>query len=214
MDGSVLQHIEFIRIDEAKLLVILVSQGGALQQRVIRVKAPYTQDELTRAGNYLIEQFSGSTLLEIRRELVRLMQQERLQYDRLMRGLIESWSQALDADESTEAVYVHGTGNILSGVEVSDISRMQDLFRVFEEKGRLVKILNECLASDEPVQVLIGSELGDPCLAGCTVITSPYLRQDSASGFMGVIGPVRMEYRKGISVVRYLADVCGRIINA
>jgi heat-inducible transcriptional repressor len=135
----------------------------------------------------------------------------------MMRNLLESWSRALElTDSSSESVYLHGTGTILSSVDLSDVNRMQDLFRVFEEKGRLVQILNECLGSDadDRVQIMIGSELDDPCLAGLTVITSSYLQRDAASGFMGIIGPSRMEYRKGISVVSYLADVCGRMINA
>jgi heat-inducible transcriptional repressor len=216
IDISVLQHIEFIRLDDRKILVILVSKSGQVQQKVIPADEPYSQEELVRAGNYLVEQFSGSTLPEIRRELVRLMQEERMQYDKMLRNLIETWSETLDqSDPSTESVYVHGTGNILSNVDFSDVARMQELFRVFEEKGRLVNILNECLDSDsdDGVQIMIGSELGDPCLEGFTVITSPYLGQNAASGFMGIIGPTRMEYRKGISVVSYLANVCGRMIT-
>jgi heat-inducible transcriptional repressor len=212
---SILQHIEFIRLDHSKILIILVSQGGLLQQKVIRVDEPYTQDELTRAGNYLVEQFSGHTLLHIRQELVGMMARERMQYDRMLRNLLKKWSEALDRDDSSpdESVYVQGTGNILSNVEPGDIGRMQELFRVFEEKGRLVAILTACLGreSDDRVQVMIGSELGHPCLEGFTVITSPYLRCESESGFMGIIGPTRMEYRKGISVVSYLADLCGRM---
>jgi heat-inducible transcriptional repressor len=214
---SVLQHIEFVRLDGAKILVILVSQSGSLQQKMIRVGEPYSQEELIRAGNYLVDKFSGHTLVEIRRELVRLMQEERMQYDKMMRNLIETWCMSLDqTDPSVESVYVHGTGNILSNVEFFDVARMQDLFRVFEEKSRLVAILNECLGVDsvDGVQIMIGSELGDPCLEGFTVITSPYLQRESTTGFMGIIGPTRMEYRKGISVVRYLANVCGRMINA
>jgi len=214
---SVLHHIEFVRLDEAKILIILVSQGGLLQQKVIRVDEPYTQEELTRAGNFLVEQFSGRTLRSIRQELVRMMDRERILYDRMMRKLLEKWSETLDQGTTSaeESVYVQGTGNILPHVDPSDIGRMQELFRVFEEKGRLVAILTACLGreSDDRVQVMMGSELGDPCLEGFTVITSPYLRRESESGFMGIIGPTRMEYRKGISVVSYLAELCGRMIT-
>jgi heat-inducible transcriptional repressor len=214
---SVLQHIEFVRLDQARILVILVSQSGLAQQKVIRVGASYSQEELIRAGNYLVEQFFGRTLVEIRGELVRLMQEERMQYDKMMRNLIESWSKTLDqTDPSVESVYLHGTGNILSKFESFDVARMQELFRVFEEKSRLVTIINECVAAEsgDGVQITMGSELGDPCLEGFTIITSPYVRRDSATGFMGIIGPTRMEYRKGISVVSYLANACGRMINA
>jgi heat-inducible transcriptional repressor len=215
---SVLQHIEFVRLDDTKVLIILVSQGGLLEQKVIRVDEPYTQEELTRAGNFLVEQFSGLSLRYIRQELVRMMDRERMLYDRMMRKLLQKWSEAIDADGASmdESVYVQGTGNILPHVDPSDIGRMQELFRVFEEKGRLVAILTACLGSesDDRVQIMMGSEFGDPCLEGFTVITSPCVGRESESGFMGIIGPTRMEYRKGISVVSYLADLCGRMITA
>ena len=88
-------------------------------------------------------------------------------------------------------------------------SGIEELFRLFEEKDRLVKILNECLPNDpeERVQIMIGSQLGTPCMQGLTFITSPYGRRDGTAGFLGIIGPTRMEYRKGISVVGYVADV-------
>lgn len=217
IDVSVLQHIEFIRLDEGKLLVILVSQTGSVEQKVIHVDEAYSQDELVRAGNYLVERFSGCTLPEIRRELVLLMRQERMQYDTMLRRLLATWSHALDeADPSAGSVYLHGTGNILPNLDLSDVARMQELFRMFEEKGRLVKILNGCLGPDsaDGVQITIGSELGDPCMRGFTVIGALCPGGGATAGFMGIIGPTRMEYRKGISVVSYLANLCGRMIHA
>ena len=214
---SVMQHIEFVRLDDEKILVILVSQSGFVQQKLIRVKDPFSQDQLTRAGNYLVERFSGSTLPEIRKDLVAMMREERMMYDRLLAHLLESWCKSLDEDDtSAEFVYVQGTGNILSKVDFRDMARIEELFRLFEEKDRLVKILNECLPSDreERVQIMIGSELGAPCMQGLTFITSPYGRKDGTAGFLGIIGPTRMEYRKGISVVGYVADVFDRMISA
>ena len=217
LEISAMQHIEFVGLGGEKILVILVSQSGIVQQKLIRVKDGFSQDQLTRAGNYLVERFSGSTLPEIRRELVQMMREERLQYDRLLAHLLESWSESLDEEgTSAEFVYVQGTGNILSKVDFRDMARIEELFRLFEEKDSLVKILNECLPSyrDERVQIMIGSELGAPCMQGLTFITSPYGRRDGSAGCLGIIGPTRMEYRKGISVVGYVADVFDRMISA
>ena len=214
---SVMQHIEFVRLDDEKIIVILVSQSGIVQQKLIRVKDAFSQEQLTRAGNYLVERFAGSTLPEIRRELVELMREERMLYDSLLAHLVESWSESLEEeDSSAEFVYVQGRGNILSKVDFRDMARIEELFRLFEEKDRLVKILNECLHSDpeERVQIMIGSELGTPCMQGLTFITSPYGRRDGTAGFLGIIGPTRMEYRKGISVVGYVANVFDRMISA
>ena len=219
IETSVIQHIEFVRLDDAKILVILVSKSGLLQQKLIRVSEPYSQEELTRAGNYLVERFSGSTLPDIRRQLVSAMQQDRILYDRMMRNLVETWAKTLsdsEEDGAAESAYVQGTGNIISQVDLSDVDMMQELFRVFEEKGKLVKILNACLPDEtgDGVQVTIGSELGTPCMRDFTLITSPYVQREGVTGVLGIIGPTRMEYRKGISVVLYLANAFSRRINA
>lgn len=216
IEASALRHIEFLRVDDEKILVIFVSRTGLLQKKLVRVEESYSQDELTRAGNYLTEKFAGSTLPEIRRVLLEMMQEERFLYDRMMHDLMRSWSESLEdgEDPSGDSVYLHGTGNILGQIDPSDLARMQELFRLFEEKGRLVKILNECLpardADQDRVQIAIGSELNSPVMRGFTVITSPYLLADRGAPFVGIIGPTRMQYRKGISVVSYLADVFSR----
>ena len=213
---SAMQHIEFVRLDDRKILVILVSQSGFLQQKLVRVTEAYSQDELTQAGNYLVERFSGCTLRQIRKELVRMMGEERLTYDRLLRVFLESWAQSFDGEEpSQDVVFLQGTGNIVSKIDFHDVARIEELFRLFEEKDRLVRILNECLPpeAEERLQIRIGSELGAPCMQDLTFITSSYGSRDGKSGFLGIIGPTRMEYRKGISVVGYVADVFDRMIS-
>jgi heat-inducible transcriptional repressor len=87
---------------------------------------------------------------------------------------------------------------------------------MFEEKGRLVKILNECIASNpqETVKIAIGSELGVPNLRDFTLITSQYASSDHTTGFLGIIGPTRMQYERGISIVGYLGRLVGEMINA
>jgi heat-inducible transcriptional repressor len=216
IEVSTLRHIEFIRVEDEKILVIFLSRTGLLQKKRIRVNEAYSQEELTRAGNYLTGKFAGRTLPEIRRLLLEMMQEERFLYDRMMHDLMRSWSDSLGAGEepSGDSVYIHGTGNILGQVDPPDMARMQELFRLFEEKGRLVKILNECLgprdSDQDRVQIAIGSELNSPVMRDFTVITSPYLLAGRGAAFVGIIGPTRMQYRKGISVVSYLAGVFSR----
>ena len=219
IEASVLQHIEFVGLENGKILVLLVLRPGQVQQKLIRMSTPYTQEELTRAGNYLVEKFLGMTLSEIHRRLVEMMKEERIQYDIMVRNLLETWSRSLteiEDETSKESVYVQGTGNILTQIGLSNVERMKELFRMFEEKGRLVKILNECLPpnSDDSVRIMIGSELGTPCMHDFTLITSPYLQDGRTNGFIGVMGPLRMEYRRGISVVGYMARMFSRMTTA
>lgn len=215
MAATVLKHIEFVDLGEGKILVILVSKAGLLQRKLIRVAGRYSQDDLDKAGKYLVEKFTGKSLTEIRNELLRLMQAERTLFDRML-SLLRTWGESLDSDAGADAIYVQGTSNMLSQPEFADVDRMRTLFQMFEEKGRLVKILNECISSNPPegVRIAIGSELGIPNLRDFTLITYCYASTERTTGFLGIIGPTRMEYERGISIVGYLGRVVGEMINA
>src|SRR5262245_48493579 len=216
MAATVLKHIEFVDLTDGKILVIFVSTSGSLQRKLIRVTERYTQEELDRAGRYLVEKFSGKTLTEIRNELLHMMQAERALFDRML-SLLETWRESLDQEPvPPDSVYVQGTANIISQPEFADVERMRLLFQLFEEKGRLVKILNECISSSSPdsVKIAIGSELGVRDMRDFTLITSSYVSSDHTTGFLGIIGPTRMEYERGISIVGYLGRLMGEIINA
>jgi len=216
MATTVLKHVEFVNLTDGKILVIFVSTAGLLQRKLIRVNERYSQEDLDRASRYLEEKFSGKTLMEIRNELLHMMQAERSLFDRML-SLLQTWRESLDQQPiSTDSVYLQGTANIISQPEFSDVERMRTLFQMFEEKGRLVKILNECISSTAPegVRIAIGSELGVPDMREFTLITSSYVSSDHTTGFLGIIGPTRMEYERGISIVGYLGRLVGEMINA
>jgi len=215
MGATILKHIEFLDLSDGKILVIFVSTSGLVQRKLIRVGERYMQDELDKAGRYLVEKFSGKTLTEIRNELLRMMQAERSLFDRML-SLLQSWGETLSEPAAADGIYLQGTTNIINQPEFADVQHMRMLFQMFEEKGRLVKILNECIASNPPegVKIAIGSELGVPDMRGFTLITSSYASSDHTTGFLGIIGPTRMEYERGISIVEYLGRIVGEMINA
>jgi heat-inducible transcriptional repressor len=205
-----LKHIEFLNLGDGKILVIFVSTSGLVQRKVIRLKDSYQQAELDRAGRFLVERFSDRTLTEIRNELLRMMEAERTIYDRMLK-LLCSWNDTLEGELEPESVYVQGTVNLLDQAQFENLGPLRELFRMLEEKGRLVKILNECIAanSSSPVKIAIGSELGIPGMREFTVVTSSYVARDRTVGFLGIIGPIRMEYDRVISTVGYL----GRLVS-
>ena len=216
MAATVLKHIEFVDLTDGKILVIFVSTSGLLQRKLIRVGELYSQDELDKAGRYLVEKFSGKTLTEIRSELLHMMQAERMLFDRL-ESLLQTWRDSLDQETiAVDSVYLQGTANIINQPEFADVERMRMLFQMFQEKGRLVKILNEFISSSPPegVRIAIGSEIGVPDKRDFTLITSSYASSDHTTGFLGIIGPTRMEYERGISIVGYLGRLVGGMINA
>ena len=143
------------------------------------------------------------------------MQAERSFFDRML-TLLRTWGESLSEDSEADPIYIQGTSNMLHQPEFADVERMRMLFQMFEQKGHLVKILNECISSNPPdgVKIAIGSELGNPKMRDFTLITSSYASTDRTAGFLGIIGPIRMEYERGISVVGYLGRVVGEMINA
>jgi len=209
-----LKHIEFLDLGDGKILVIFVSTSGVVQRKVIRLKEHYHQAELDRAGRFLVERFSDRTLTEIRNELLRMMEAERTIYDRMLR-LLCMWNDTLEGETEPESIYVQGTVNMLDHAEFANLGPLRELFRMLEEKGRLVKILNECIASNSSssVKIAIGSEMGIPSMREFTVVTSSYVAKDRTLGFLGIIGPVRMQYDRVISTVGYLGRLVGQRIN-
>ena len=143
------------------------------------------------------------------------MQFERTLFDRML-TLLRTWSETPQEDAPPAAIYLEGTANILNQPEFADVERMRTLFQMFEEKSRLVKILNECISNSPPegVKISIGSELGIPDMRDFTLIACSYASNDRTPGFLGIIGPTRMEYERGISIVSYLGRVVGEMINA
>jgi len=209
-----LKHIEFLDLGDGKILVIFVSTAGLVQRKVIRLKDHYQQGELDRAGRFLVERFSDRTLTEIRNELLRMMEAERTIYDRMLK-LLCTWNDTLEGETEPESIYVQGRLNLLDHAQFANLGPLRELFRMLEEKGRLVKILNECIASNSssPVKIAIGSELGIPAMRDFTVVTSSYIAKDSTVGFLGIIGPIRMEYDRVISTVGYLGRLVSQRIN-
>jgi heat-inducible transcriptional repressor len=214
-----LEHIEFVKLADQRVLVVLVSAPNIIHNKIIRLNEDLSQDELERTARYLNAEFSGKSLVAIRSEIVELMRQEKVLYDKLMRNAIVLCSTSLDDDaDSVGEVYVDGTSNILAQPDFADLQRMRDLFRTFEEKSRLVKILSECIERDRSlagsVRVIIGTEHAVAAMQDCTLITAPYrIGPGDAMGTISVVGPMRLEYARLITVVNHLARMVEQMFS-
>jgi heat-inducible transcriptional repressor len=216
---NVLQHIEFMHLADNRILVVLVSASNIVHNKIIRVDESLSQTELERTARYLNAEFTGKSLLAIRAEILELMREEKALYDKLLLNAMMLCDRSLEGEEATTGeVYVDGASNILTKPDFSDAQRMRELFRTFEEKSRLVKILNECVTRDQPfagdVQVVIGREHITPSMQACTLITAPYrIGTGDATGALGVVGPMRIEYERTVAVVNYLARLIERMLR-
>jgi len=208
-----LKHIRFVRLPDSRILVVLVSSSNIVHDKVITLNEEFSQDELDRTARYLNVEFGGKSLLTIRDEIIALMREEKALYDKLLRNAMLLCERSLQGeDEATAEVYLDGTSNILAKPEFAGAEGMRELFRTFEAKSRLIKILNECVASKSgvgSVRVIIGRENVASSMQRCSVITTSYRVGGDVSGTLGVVGPMRIEYGRLMAVVNYL----GRFIE-
>jgi heat-inducible transcriptional repressor len=211
---EMLHHIEFVKLTELRILAITVSNAGRVQDCVIRIDTEFTQDELNSTARYLIENFRGLTLEEIREELLGRLREEKALYDKLLQDAVILCSQNLQEGDRAD-IFIEGASNILTKPDFGDTERMRALFKMFEQKSRIVKILNECIESGqiEQVSVRIGGENKLEDMKGCTVIVSRcFYRGGAAVGGIGVVGPMRLEYDRLIGIVDYTAKLFERVM--
>lgn len=207
-----LKHIEFVQLPDKRILVVLVSTSNIIHNKVIRTNDEFTQDELDSTARYLNAEFGGKSLLAIRSEIVELMKEEKALYDRLLRNAVLLCESSLEGEETARGeIYVDGASNILSKPDFADVERMRELFKTFEEKSRLIKILNECVSHETQtfpgdVHVVIGREHPTSSMQNCALITAPYRAgSDGSIGTLGVVGPMRIEYARIMAMVNYMA---------
>ena len=213
-----LEHIEFLQLSDGRILVVLVFASSVVQNKIIRIDEPLTEEELERAARYLNTEFGGKSLQTIRAEVIALMREEKALYDRLLRNAVMLFERSVEADDAeTGDVYIDGASNILAKPDFADVERLRELFRTFEAKSRLVKILNECIAGEPvfgDVHVVIGREHSAPSLQSCALITAPYrLGPGFVAGTVGVVGPMRLEYARTIAAVNYIARLVERVLR-
>ncbi|MDT7541973.1 MAG: heat-inducible transcriptional repressor [Acidobacteriota bacterium] len=206
-----LQHIEFVALADGGILVVLVFAPNIVQNRIVRLDEPLSQEELDRTARYLNVEFTGKSLTAIRAEIVRLLLEEKALYDRLARNAMLLFESSIeDAEGRAGDVYVEGASNIFDKPEFANVERLRELFRTLEEKSRLVQILGECIASSRSVShvhVHIGRELAAPSMRACALITAPYrVGSGESAGTLGVVGPMRIEYARLMAVVNYVAQ--------
>jgi heat-inducible transcriptional repressor len=206
------RHLDLVPLAHPRVLVVMVSATGIVTHKVIEVAEELSPADLTECANYLNAHFAGMALAEIRARLLELMTEEKALYDSLLKKVVALGERAFSVGEGEPSVYIDGASNMLSQPEFEDLERMRALFRTFEEKGRLVRILNACIAGDG-IRVLIGHENKDPELRDLSLVTAS-CRVEGEPGFgLGVLGSTRMEYAHVVSLVDHVARAVSEILR-
>jgi heat-inducible transcriptional repressor len=205
---SAFRHIEFLNLSEKRVLLILVTPDGDVQNRILFTDRPYTQSQLIEAANFINQNYAGVDFDQIRGRIREELKALREDIVRLTQAAVEAGGQALA--ESGEALVVSGEKNLL---EVSDISsnmeRLRRMFDMFEHKTTLMQLL-ETSSRAEGVQIFIGGESGLVPLDEMSVVTAPYEVDGRIVGTLGVIGPTRMAYERVIPIV----DITARLLSS
>jgi heat-inducible transcriptional repressor len=208
---TVLKAIDFVPVAERKILCVVVSDAGFVDNRLIETEEEIPRHELIRISNYLTENFGGHTLREIRDRLLRQMAEERMQMDRMLALTIDLARAGLALDTQPE-VLVDGASALLARPELADIQRVRRMFDAFTDKARLVRMLNGCMQGGG-VRVLIGEDSDLTSELDFSLVASSYSVRDQPLGMLGIFGPSRMEYQKIIPLVHYLSQTLSRALS-
>ncbi len=204
---SVFKHVEFMRLGDKRVLVILVSPDGDVQNRVIFTAKDYTQSELVEASNILNTHYSGLTIEEMRERLKSEVDQLRGEIATLMQAAVQAGGDAMA--ESTDQVVVSGERNLLTVQDFSnDMGSLRRMFDLFEQKTQLMRLLDGSSRA-EGVRIYIGGESQVVPFEALSVVTAPYEINGQVVGTLGVIGPTRMAYDRMIEIV----DITSRLVT-
>jgi heat-inducible transcriptional repressor len=202
------RQIEFMRLSEKRVLLIVVTPQGDVQNRILVTERDFSPAELVSAANYINQHYSGQSFEDVRQRLNQELRELRQDMIQLMTSAVEAGNQAVS--EGSEPYVITGERNLLSVRDLSqDLSRLRQLFELFEQKTRLAQILDLSLRG-EGVQVFIGGESGVSAPDEVSVVTAPYSVNGTVVGTVGVIGPTRMAYDRVVPIV----DVTAKLLSS
>jgi heat-inducible transcriptional repressor len=211
--GQVLEHIHFSRLSTGRVLAVLVTQAGAVQDRVLALDRELTHLELDTAARYLNENFRGWMIDRIRTEIARRADLEREQYQQLLASVEELCRKgALASGELNPAIFVDGMANLISAEQ--DRERLRQMLLALEAKQRLVELLNAYVdGQQQEVRVVVGLDEASPAMQDLVLIGAPARLGGANLGTVAVIAPTRIQYQEMIQAVRYIARLSERILE-
>lgn len=206
--GAVFRYIEFMALSEKRILLIIVTPEGDVQNRIIFTDTPYSPSDLVEAGNFINQNYAGCTLDEIRSRLDSELKQLRTDMIGLMNAAIEAGGEVIT--ETSEAVVLAGERNLLQVNDLSgNLSGLKKLFELFERKTKLMQLL-ELSRQAHGVKIFIGGESDVASLEEFSVVAAPYEIEGAVVGTLGVIGPRRMAYERVIPIV----DITAKLLSS
>jgi len=208
--ASTFRQVEFLRLSDKRVLLIIVTPEGDVQNRIIVTEQAYTHAQLVEAANFLNQNFAGLSFADARRRLQGELAELRGEIARLMEAAVQAGSEAAQA---SDPVVVSGEHNLLGVNDLaSDLPKLRALFDLFEHKTRLMQLLDQSGRS-QGVQIFIGGDSTVVPLDEMSVVVAPYEVDGRVVGTLGVIGPTRMAYERVIPIVDITAKLLSNALS-
>ena len=205
--GATFRHLEFLRLSERRILLIIVTPEGEVQNRILHTGHTFSQSQLIEAANFLNQHYAGQDFNAIRLNLAEELKRLREDMVGLMTLAVDAGSQA--AADASDVVVVSGERNLLQSDNLaSNMGRLRRLFDMFDQKTALLQLL-DITQRAEGVQIYIGGESGVVPLDEMSIVTAPYEVEGRIVGTLGVVGPTRMAYERVIPIV----DLTARLLS-
>ena len=215
MERLPLKQLYFVKLGLKEALAIMVGENGLMRNKVLTTSEDYSQDELNQVNSYLAETCANLTLDEVRLKILDSMGAEKKAFDALFARALELAEASVEPEPDHDAeqpIYLEGRGNLLEYPEFAEAEAMRALFTAFEDKRRILSLLNE-VADSGQVRIVIGREAAEAALSGLALVASPYTRGDRSMGALGIIGPQRLNYSEVVPVVDYAARLVSELLE-
>jgi heat-inducible transcriptional repressor len=204
------KQVEFVRLSEHRVLLIIVTPEGDVQNRILVTQSSFSQSQLIEAANMLNEHFAGLSFSEARLRLRSELQQLREDISALMEAAVQAGS---EAEADADPVVVSGERNLLGVSDLAtDVDTLRRLFDLFEHKTRLIHLLDTSIGADG-VQIYIGGESKLVPMDEMSLVVAPYAVDGQVVGTLGVVGPTRMAYERVIPIVDITAKLLSNALS-
>jgi len=206
--AALFRHVEFLGLSDRKVLLIIVTPDGDVQNRILIVEKPYTQSELTMAANFFNQHFAGLSFSQAKQRLSEELHQISQDISKLMQAAVNAGTES--EESQTDGVLLSGERKLLDVSDLStDMERLKKMFGVFEQRTALLRLL-ESSHRAEGVQIFIGGDSSLVPMEEMSVISAPYQINGEVVGTLGVIGPTRMAYERLIPIV----DITSKLVSS
>jgi heat-inducible transcriptional repressor len=204
MDLMLFKEVEFVRLSRSTILVVFVTSSGMVHTRLVNTFDELSQDMLSDMKGYMNERCEGLPFYSLRKKILDDMTRDRDDFHSLIDKVMDVLEEIMGNHEGRE-IYIEGASKIIDVPELSNIGKLRELFRAFEKKEKLLKLLDRSM-EQEGMHVIIGSESDVREMRDMSVIAAAYRIDERNQGILGIIGPLRMNYSRIIPIVNYTAQ--------